>query len=238
MKSKLLLVGLCAISILSFEGASENSEWEDQSWRSWYARMVNCKNSKGGDCDFDELHSEVEEAAAAGEVNSTHNRYHYGNYHDVELREKCTALYAAAVNGDIVLVEALLKNGADTEKGSLRTGETPLMAAFAADKIGVARELLDHGANPNAQDDDGVTALSDEVRFFGGPEEVQMLCDAGADPLVVNSDGETAFDSWRRAMRVLNINPKKEDIEKHRKVWNIIHAALPWYKKPFYRRPW
>ncbi|MBR5879374.1 MAG: ankyrin repeat domain-containing protein, partial [Akkermansia sp.] len=53
--------------------------------------------------------------------------------------------------------------------------------------------LLKHGADINAQDEDGDTVLHDAV-IANEPEIVQMLLEAGADVSIRNEEGQTPED--------------------------------------------
>jgi hypothetical protein len=61
----------------------------------------------------------------------------------------------------------------------------------------VAKLLLEHGADPNAQDKHGNTPLHDAA-FEGHVGIIKLLLDHGADPTAKNKDGDTPLDLARR----------------------------------------
>jgi ankyrin repeat protein len=77
-------------------------------------------------------------------------------------------LHKAAAVGAWGTVELLLAAGANVNEATV-TGETPLHFAASAqsgeDSIRVIRMLVDAGADPTAENDDGSTPLSDAESF-------------------------------------------------------------------------
>src|SRR5690606_2124944 len=62
------------------------------------------------------------------------------------------ALQEAVAAGDVAGVRAAIDSGADLEvRGD--DGRTPLVSATKANRVDIARALLEAGADPNAQDD-------------------------------------------------------------------------------------
>ncbi|MCL4178779.1 MAG: ankyrin repeat domain-containing protein [Verrucomicrobia bacterium] len=84
-------------------------------------------------------------------------------------------------------------------------GKTPLHWAAATRNLKLMQLLLEHGADPNATDHDGLTpllcAISLESRMDLGA--VQLLLDSGADPNVVNKDGMSLL---QHALRIGSID--------------------------------
>jgi hypothetical protein len=62
-------------------------------------------------------------------------------------------------SGDLQAVKILLDGGAHPDKPATSDGQTPLLAGLAAGRFDAANVLLDHGADPLATTDGGVTAL-------------------------------------------------------------------------------
>jgi ankyrin repeat protein len=112
-----------------------------------------------------------------------------------------TALFYAAAQGDDALVAKLLALGA---KADARDGDraTPLMAALRnpSTKWSTVKALLDGGADVNAADKDGGTALIRAVLRAPGMIDtdaqvatIEGLLAAGADPARVDASGAMAM---------------------------------------------
>src|SRR4029453_19455025 len=70
-----------------------------------------------------------------------------------------TPLYLACVNGNAVIIERLLKAGADANAVATE-GETALMTAARTGNVDAVKVLLAHGADVNAKENwHGETAL-------------------------------------------------------------------------------
>jgi ankyrin repeat protein len=110
-----------------------------------------------------------------------------------------TALLFAARDGNLEAVRALVESGADVNQVSGGDGSTPIVIAAANGHYTVAKYLLDHGANPNLGNVDGVTALYATVNMryapvswapnprtdqeaVGSIELMEALLEGGADP--------------------------------------------------------
>ncbi len=105
-----------------------------------------------------------------------------------------TALHLAAFFGHAAIAEALLDAGADPV-GPARNAMhvAPLHSAAAAGANDVARTLLARGANPNARQTQGFTALMSAAQQ-GNAALVEMLLADGADPASRCDDGRAAAD--------------------------------------------
>jgi ankyrin repeat protein len=122
-----------------------------------------------------------------------------------------TPLMRAAKGGDVVLMRLLLRHGADVAL-TQRNGSTALMIAAglgwrfsgnstpygdrgsesdAAEAIGIC---LAHGADINARNANGDTALHAAVAGRGSEPLVRALLDEGADPHARNGRGQTPLD--------------------------------------------
>jgi uncharacterized protein len=151
--------------------------------------------------------------------------------------EGTSALEIAIINGHYALATMLLDKGADPNLPD-RTGMSPLYAAVdmhtmaytfgRADltrpvvegSIGMIKTLLAHGADPNAKLKsrivkrvynagdpklgEGATAFMRAARG-GDPEVMQILLEAGADPMLVQKNGNTPL------MLAAGLHPKASD---------------------------
>jgi uncharacterized protein len=100
-------------------------------------------------------------------------------------------LQRAVATGDLVAVQRAIADGADLERRD-RDGRTPLVAATKADRVQVARALLDAGADPDAKDD-----LQDSAFLYAGAEGLDeilaLTLQHGADVRSTNRFGGTAL---------------------------------------------
>lgn len=100
-------------------------------------------------------------------------------------------LVAAAADGGLADVRALLDGGADPNEAD-ESLATPLMAASFGGHVQVVLLLLERGADMSLRDVDGDDALSFAV--YGESAEVaRTLLDRGADPNAPNAMGQTPF---------------------------------------------
>ncbi|KAI5777396.1 ankyrin repeat-containing domain protein [Geopyxis carbonaria] len=109
-----------------------------------------------------------------------------------------SALSLAAYHGYATLISLLLDHGADIETREEQTGNTPLTYCLAKRRTKPAkceeimRILIDRGANVNATNDHGETALMLAAEK-GSPRMVTLLLDRGADVNAKDSEGQTAL---------------------------------------------
>lgn len=90
-----------------------------------------------------------------------------------------------------VCVRVLLERGwrsAVNEKDS--HGHSPLHIAVGRGDVDTVRVLLAAGANPNTQDEDGVTPLTLAKSYAGLGEIADLLLKAGADPRILDKHGK------------------------------------------------
>jgi ankyrin repeat protein len=80
-----------------------------------------------------------------------------------------TALLYAARDGNLAAVEALVESGADVNQVSGGDGSSPINIAIANGHYTVGKYLLDHGANPNLANLDGLTPLYATVNMRYAP---------------------------------------------------------------------
>jgi len=99
-------------------------------------------------------------------------------------------LIAAIKRGDRARFSAALKaNPAAGEKKGAN-GITPLMAAALEGDVAEMQQLLDSGADPNATNDAGATALMWAV---ADPKKTELLLAHGAKPETKSLDGRAAL---------------------------------------------
>ena len=159
----------------------------------------------------------LESAAEAGHLNivSWALERQLGVY---DFRRRAPAIYLAANNGHLDIVERLLQAGANPDQRTFRRNTAlmaacrrgdlptvqlllrhnadpnlgaPLILAVAAGAEDIVRQLLDAGANVNAGKEVGVTP----ILVAAENEDVElalMLLDAGADPTILGKDGVSA----------------------------------------------
>jgi uncharacterized protein len=104
-------------------------------------------------------------------------------------------LHFAAFFGHLDAVTSLLRRGAPVDEPSHNgMGVRPLHSAAANDddasRLAVATELLAAGADPNAKQQGGFTALHAAAEH-GDQALAQVLIDHGADVRITNDDGAT-----------------------------------------------
>lgn len=104
------------------------------------------------------------------------------------------ALHLAAYFGRDDAVEWLLGHGADPEAVALHGSRVrPLHAAAARGALASARALLEAGADPNATQTGGWSALH-TAAHRDDRELAEMLLVQGADPELSSDDGQTPRD--------------------------------------------
>lgn len=112
-----------------------------------------------------------------------------------------TALHFAAFGGQPRVIERLLAAGAELEaRAKNEFANTPLQVGLLTEQVEVTRFLLARGANVNAKQAEGFTALHEAAQAGSAPL-VQLLLDAGADPRAKAENGDTPIDTARRAKR-------------------------------------
>ena len=105
-----------------------------------------------------------------------------------------TALHLATFFGQPEATEELLRHGADVNAVSTNTMKVAVInSAAASGRADVVKIVLAAGADPNARQMMGYTALH-AAAARDGVEMVQALLGAGADPSLKNDDGQTAAD--------------------------------------------
>ena len=98
---------------------------------------------------------------------------------NIQDRDGATPLLLAVISGFDEGVKILLAVHAQVELAN-RLGETPLLKAVQLRNVGIARMLIDGGANPDANDNSGNSARSVAAADPRGGPVARMLKDAPA----------------------------------------------------------
>ena len=125
-----------------------------------------------------------------------------------------TPLSHAVARGRITVIQVLLDSGANPNLGS----STPLHWAAGDNNEHAARLLIEGGADPNNEDNDGERPLHIAAKY-GAVDVARVLLDGGADPDCVEAQGLTplhkAAKLGRKAVMQLLLDrgadPTKED---------------------------
>ncbi|MBV9884078.1 MAG: hypothetical protein JO276_13800 [Sphingomonadaceae bacterium] len=105
-------------------------------------------------------------------------------------------LFAAIWNHDSDAIRLLLAHGAEVDEPG--GGETPLLGAIAWSRFGPAETLLAAGADPNARNAKGETALHLMLRKGSAIEHLRLFARYGARGDIPGADGRTAIHILRR----------------------------------------
>jgi len=107
---------------------------------------------------------------------------------------KVEELHGAVKRGDTSLVKTLLDEDPDLANSVSATdarGTYPLHVAAEFGQAGAARILLDHGADVSRLDAENDAIALCWAAFFGRPEVVAVLLEAGSEPSQRNKHGLT-----------------------------------------------
>ena len=110
-----------------------------------------------------------------------------------------SCLWATAWNDDTDATALFLKHGAVPDERF--DGETPFLYAYRLKRFAAAEILLAHGADVDAPDADGNTALHLAILKGFSVADTDRLLRAGANPARLNGDGEDAIALAERLRR-------------------------------------
>jgi len=105
-----------------------------------------------------------------------------------------TELHAAVKRGDLPALRRLLERNpalANARSETDARGTFPLHVAAESGQAGAARLLLEYGADVAARDLENDAIALGWAAFFGRPEVVAILLNAGSDPSQRNRHGLT-----------------------------------------------
>ncbi|KAI0886271.1 uncharacterized protein GGS22DRAFT_187509 [Annulohypoxylon maeteangense] len=137
-------------------------------------------------------------AAASGDIHMLNLLSRQNNLITVPAEWRCFAeLYSAAKSGDADRVEQLIHEGAKLDMKNIE-GQTPLWIAVAHERDAVV-EVLAHrtGVNVNSVSNTGQSPLL-RAAWMGYENIVTILMEAGADPHLMDKDGDTAITMARK----------------------------------------
>uniref|UniRef100_A0AAY4BNV4 SOCS box domain-containing protein n=1 Tax=Denticeps clupeoides TaxID=299321 RepID=A0AAY4BNV4_9TELE len=109
------------------------------------------------------------------------------------------ALHIAVLRNRPNMIRLLVEHGADIDKRDRIHESSPLdLASEEAERLPCLRTLLDLGADVNAKDRNGKTALlhalaSSDGLIVNNTDNIQLLLERGADIFASTHDGETAM---------------------------------------------
>lgn len=119
------------------------------------------------------------QASAEGDVSKTRELLTNGANVNATNKFGWTALMHAAFRGDNAVLALLLANRADLNRADSQYGRTALILATMEGHADIVEALLKGGANPNAEDKTGSTAMS-VVQQLGNSQIGRLLKQAGA----------------------------------------------------------
>lgn len=136
----------------------------------------------------DELNGALIEAARYGDIERATSALDQGASIHARSENGNTALKWAALSGKLEMVIFLISRKADVNAQS-DCGRTALAAVHSPM---IVKTLLEAGADPDIQDDNGMTPLILSM-FVRNKETIKFLLAAGANPDLKDGDGNTAL---------------------------------------------
>jgi uncharacterized protein len=140
-----------------------------------------------------------------------------------------TAVHLAVHESDPWWLDTLIARKADLNAPNARTGLRPLMEAIQAQNDSALERLLRAGADPNATDHSGETALH-VAAHTNRAGYTRRVLEAGADPNARNKAGATFQNyQWMVREKLLSERARRErdDLRAYLKTRGIEVAAQP-----------
>jgi len=137
-----------------------------------------------------------------------------------------TPLHCAAGWGQLNMEQTLIAHGADPNIHRQERGDTPLMNAIAYDHISCITPLLAAGADINACDNMGRTALSIAISRHLDFPLVRLLLEKGANPNIPDKNGITPITK-ARLLGYEEIAVMMKDKASHKEPLQFLQLDLP-----------
>ncbi|MFT3911664.1 MAG: ankyrin repeat domain-containing protein [Ferruginibacter sp.] len=103
-------------------------------------------------------------------------------------------IHTAVFTGNMEVLKQHIAAGSDLNVKDPIGGSSPLISACLFGKTGMAKALIDAGADLKFQNNDGSTALH-TAAFFCRPDIVRLLLNKGVDKTIKNKYGSTAYET-------------------------------------------
>ena len=166
------------------------------------------------------------EAASQGDGDAVRSMLREGADVDAASADGATALFWAAYEDDLALMDLLIGAGADADNRN-DYGATPLYVAASNASAEAVGRLFDAGAHPNVALRTGVTPLMEASRR-GKAEVVNLLLSHGADPNVSESNGGQTALMWALGENHTEVVPKAIYLHTSRPTC-VVHLSLTTY---------
>ncbi|XP_030634215.1 ankyrin repeat and SOCS box protein 6 isoform X2 [Chanos chanos] len=190
---------MCVVGAEEGESTQDRIESEDGMCRS----LVDLLEKESQSSVFEEgISYALFKVAERGLVNAGEVLLRYGA--DLNFEDPVSyynPLHIAVLRNRPSMVRMLVERGAEIDKRDRIHESSPLdLASEEADRVPCLRALLDLGADVNAKDKNGKTALlhalaSSDGLTVNNTDNIQLLLERGADVQAATQDGETAVSS-------------------------------------------
>ena len=156
-------------------------------WKLWSSQLQDCAMTVVSKAELSELRKRLRRSQAELERLRKENQ----KIGSVLSQLGGPALHiAAAADGNVSVVKALLDAGADVDQRD-SSGNTALLANVRDENLAVVKELVARGAEVNTVNHEGDTPLTNAATW-GSERVVRFLLSNGADPTQADGKGVTA----------------------------------------------